>query len=42
MKVENGTSGKAFEAITTSTVKPVQDTPKMSRYQPLSVTKDAA
>ena len=42
MKVENSTSGKALEAITTSTVKPVQDTPKMSEYQPLSFTKDAA
>ena len=36
MKVENNTLGKALEAITTSTVKPVQDTPKMSEYQPLS------
>jgi hypothetical protein len=42
MKVENSTSGKALEAITTNTVKPVQDTPKMSKYQPLSFTKDAA
>ena len=42
MKVENSTSRKAPEAITASTVKPVQDAPKMSEYQLLSFTKDAA
>lgn len=30
MKMENSTLGKAPEAITASTVKPVQDAPKMS------------
>ena len=42
MKVENSTLGKTPEAITASTVKHVQDSPKMSEYQPLSFTKDAA
>lgn len=42
MKIENSTSGKPPEATTASTVKPVQDAPKMSEYQPLSFTKDAA
>jgi len=34
MKAENSTSGKALEAVTTSTVKPVQDAPKMSEFNP--------
>lgn len=42
MKVENSTSGKPPGATTASTVKPVQDAPKMSEYQPLNFTKDAA
>ena len=42
MKAENSTSGKAPEAITASTVKPAQDAPKMSEYQPLNFAKDAA
>lgn len=40
IKAENSTSGKAPEAITVSTVKPVQDAPKVSEYQPLGFTKD--
>jgi len=39
MEVENNTSGKPPKATTASTVRPVQDAPKISEYQPLSFTE---